>query len=360
MSARLIALAIVLALGSPAQLSAQDVGISADGRKGNLHRVVPRDTLWDITAFYLGTPWIWPSIWQENVKIANPHLIYPGDLIWIAAGEMRKVSEEEAAALRARVATPDAGFPGAPDGGMAGADGLAGSRADGADGSDWRVRFPGVDRFGFISADAFEGSGAVLGSHDSRQWMSQQDEIVVSLGMDETEAGARYQLFRVRHKVRHPETGRMMGYFIEVLGETQVTETHSESSFATVTDAFAEIEAGDRLGAFEREPAAVVRVPARDGIEGVIISQQLYRIASAGGDLVVLDQGLSEGVVAGNQFVIFRAGERVDNPDGWGKVRMPDAEIGSLFVLRAGEHTSVALVVESSSEVAAGVHFRSQ
>lgn len=42
------------------------------------------DTLWDISARFLGQPWLWPEIWQANPQVENPHLIYPGDELSLA------------------------------------------------------------------------------------------------------------------------------------------------------------------------------------------------------------------------------------------------------------------------------------
>jgi hypothetical protein len=42
------------------------------------------DTLWDIASMFLRDPWYWPEIWQINPQVANPHLIFPGDILSLA------------------------------------------------------------------------------------------------------------------------------------------------------------------------------------------------------------------------------------------------------------------------------------
>src|SRR5688572_30852841 len=47
----------------------------------NQYVVKTGDTLWDISKVFLREPWYWPEIWYVNPQIANPHLIYPGDVL---------------------------------------------------------------------------------------------------------------------------------------------------------------------------------------------------------------------------------------------------------------------------------------
>jgi len=63
------------------------------------------DTLWDISATFLSDPWKWPSLWNVNPQIANPHLIYPGDQLTLVFidGQPRLQINGVAAQGKARV-----------------------------------------------------------------------------------------------------------------------------------------------------------------------------------------------------------------------------------------------------------------
>jgi len=48
-----------------------------------IHIIVVDDTLWDLAAEYLGDPWLWPQIWDQNRYVRDSHWIYPGDPLLI-------------------------------------------------------------------------------------------------------------------------------------------------------------------------------------------------------------------------------------------------------------------------------------
>lgn len=72
---------LLLASLSPLPASADELTL-AEGAP-QIYLVKDGDTLWGIASMYLRDPWLWPDIWEINEQLDNPHLIFPGDQIYL-------------------------------------------------------------------------------------------------------------------------------------------------------------------------------------------------------------------------------------------------------------------------------------
>ncbi len=414
---------VALVLTLPGLSSAQGKVEVRDGEKGYIHLIVRGDTLWDISNHYLGTPWIWPSVWNENEYIANPHLIYPKEEVWISERLMRKLTPEEAERLRQAMAEAGEDWSastaleilGPEDGSedMAAADSEDGDGYEGdgseysdgseyPDGSDYAdsipggerlfrvpadldedaeealsrddpfaaldqgetgvsrvMRFSGLHRYGFISDLQYTGTGAIMGSHEAHYWASQGQRTIVSLGEGKAHMGDALTIFRTIKRVRHPETLEHLGYFVEILGRAEITEIHPGSSFVRITMSYAEIEPGDRVMSYVEQPTEFVEVHSEDRVEGRVLAYQPYRLRASSGDMVILDRGLREGITPGRRFELYRASREARDPATLERVIVPDDVIGGAFVVKVSEKTSLALVTRARTDVLVGDRFRS-
>ncbi len=164
-------------------------GVDEQGRVGRLHTVSRGDTLWDISGAYLGTPWVWPSVWTDNRGIANPHRINPGDRIWITADEMRVVSDDEADAFLERLLEE----PAAPDMDMAAEEMDAGDElapetevmpeepllaaAPDTTPAGRQITVSTRAAMGFVTAEQMEGASSIVDSPIERTFLVEGDRV---------------------------------------------------------------------------------------------------------------------------------------------------------------------------------------
>lgn len=312
------------------------VGHDAAGQRGRIHTVASGDTLWDISDAYLGTPWVWPSLWQDNPEVPNPHRIFPGDKLWISPIAMRRVSDEEAARLL----------------------GEAPASFEDASGPRGTINVSTIDAIGFVSESTIAASGTILGSPRDDEWYSAEMPVYLSLGEGEVAKGDRFTVVRSEETVRDPETHRSMGVFVDRLGWVEVVAVHADSAEAVIRQSAREMQAGDRLLP-RTEPSSEIPVrAATPPVEGQIAFLGATRTINGGQDVVFLNRGSEHGLMVGSPLVAFRPGDLARDPEFGEQRLLPDHVLADLVVVSAEPQTAVAVVTHASQELTRGDWFR--
>ncbi len=329
------------------------MGYDEQGQSGRIHLVVSGDTLWDISDAYLGTPWVWPSVWTDNRDIENPHFIVPGDHIWISAHEMRRVSAEEAELLlsgQPRVADDDGEY--------------AGPASDSfqslfqGDSESNTVRVSSLEMTGLISAEQLEAAASIVDAVPERIMLSQGDRVYVGLGEQEASVGDQFTIFRTQEKIFDLDTNRLLGYHVKLLGWIEVQETDAESSLAVIRMSGEEMEIGDRVMPRERPILDIEVAASPKNIDGRISFFPSSRVLMGGADYVYLNRGELDGLQVGSPLEVYRSGWRAPEPARDTRVEVPDRVIAQLLVVRARRQSAVALVRHAETELELGDRFR--
>ncbi|TDJ16268.1 MAG: LysM peptidoglycan-binding domain-containing protein [Deltaproteobacteria bacterium] len=332
---------------APHQVELGAIGYDSAGRRGRIHLVVVGDTLWDISDAYLGTPWVWPSIWQDNQEIENPHLIHPGDRIWITPSEMRRISGSEADAL---LAGQPASADEEPELDLAFEPEVEAEKPP-----DYSV--PDREVVGLLEIEQIEAAGTIVSAVQDKMMLSHMDHIYISRGEGETEIGDQYTIFQTKEKVYDPETGDLLGYHVEFHGWAEVVELGEESSRAEIKLSVTDIRVGDKI--IERPPA-ISKISLQPGpdVEGSVSFLPHNRTMMASADYVYLNRGTLDGLEIGSPLVVYRPGYAAYDSLRGGDVRVEDRIVADLIVVRVRDESSVALVRHTEETLAEGDHFR--
>jgi hypothetical protein len=322
------------------------------------------DTLWDISAMYLKEPWYWPEIWYVNPSIANPHLIYPGDVLYFSYVDGKpRVSLERASAT---TLTPQ----------------VRSSSLDGAIRTvPYDVLMKFVGRPSLLEKDQVKNAPYVVGMRDRHIVGSTANEIYAR-GLQKPPAGSHYNVVHVGDELRDPDDGDLLGYLGHFAGEGDVIQSsgavvpgkdsifdmkrEEELTHLTIGETGREILQGDKL-----LPASVevgkdfqITVPANEKLLGQIIA--IADGVHVGGkyNVVAINRGKKQGLVAGNALSVFYRGDEVHDrynrldwtafTANYEKVRLPDERSATLLVFQVYERMSYALVVESSQVIHVG------
>lgn len=308
-----------------------DIGLRDDAP---LTYVVKKgDTLWDIAGYFLNKPWYWPELWFANPDIANPHLIYPGDVLHLVYVDGRPQLRRG----------PGPGARLSP-----------------------RVReFPIADAIPTIPLDAIQQflNGPRLVTQDELDkapyLIDFADKHLVGsagnliyIGRAEQKEGHDYQLVRPGEAYIDPDTGDILGYEAKSVGNV-VIHKYAKTSTGVITRSFQEALAGDRLLPLEDTPLAsnfYPRAPAQK-IRGQIIS--VYGGVSQIGQyqIVALNRGKKNGIERGYVLGIYQVGRQARDPVTGKQVVLPPIKAGTLMVFKVNERVSFGLVMRATRAI---------
>jgi hypothetical protein len=339
------------------------------------YTVKPGDTLWDLSGRFLNNPWYWPKIWSYNPEIANPHWIYPGNLL-------RFYPSAEEAPTRVEP------VPGSPDLPIAEADVAEEeepeppreledlSRADmkapaSVDESDavavagpykigytpTRARFARRDTF--VTPRELAESGSIRAAFEEKLMLSTLDRAYATFeNQADVKVGETYVVYKTERPIYHPTTGELFGYQSVVLGAAKVVAVEDRAATLVVSQTIEPIERGAMLGPWTQKIFRPIdRAPNRRAVEGKIIASQVDVVTQMGEHHVVfLDKGEVDGVEEGNVFTVVRSGDqygRDPTAPTWDS-GLPSERVGDLLVVDVKEKASAALVTRSLKELMIG------
>jgi len=308
------------------------------------------DTLWDISATFLRDPWYWPEIWHINPQVANPHLIYPGDILSLIYidGQPRLMLERGVGTARL---SPQ----------------IREQRLDEA-----------INTIAYEQIAAFLTQAEVLEKDELNRLpymlASRGDHLVAGAGNDIyvrpaknglplRGEGSRYSVVHIGEALVDPDDNDVVGYEGVFVGKGQLNRTGNPSTVRLI-ESTREALPGDRL--LDREidiPLNFFPKPPDTDVNGRIISV-IDGVSLIGQwQVVVLNRGNRHGLAPGDVLSVYTAGEvirdRYANAIGYrsggllggDKVKLPDELAGTVMIFKTYNRISYALVMQAESEM---------
>lgn len=291
------------------------------------------DTLWSISGMYLKQPWLWPDLWDVNRQIDNPHMIFPGDvlyLVWVDGQPRLRMERGRDVKLtpNMRVTPLDLAIPAIP--------------LDEIGAFLLRHRILGASE---LSDSAYVVAG------DQGHLISAPGDRIFGRGLFPKGERA-YGIYRGGDVYRDPITTEVLGYQAQDIGNAQLLSSNSDEIVELeITRVSEEVRSADRLLPNEErilDATFQPRAPAVEVVDGFMIAVDggVSQIGTT--DIVVLNRGLRDGVEIGNVLAIYQSGEVVYDKVAKSNVALPDTRAGLLMVFESFEKASYAIVLKAN------------
>lgn len=243
------------------------------------------DTLWDITKEELKNPFLWPKVWKENTDIKNPDKIYPNQKIKIPLGLLQQEVIEPKPVVRKEreivkpvekeIIIPVKQFE-----------------------KEYLVDKNILIKSGYIT-NSRDHIGEITGSINGKSLISSGDHAFIKT-KENVNKGDKFYVIRYGQKVKHPETGKHLGYLVEILGIAEVIEEKTCDKIKIV-ESFNEISPSNLLTKFyEIIPPLSPDNPRKPDIKGYIVATKHSHSINGTFDIVYIDKGKKDGLLAGD------------------------------------------------------------
>jgi hypothetical protein len=342
------------------------------------------DTLWSIAAKFLQQPWQWPEVWQANPQIANPHLIFPGDVISLAYLNGRpslSVTSQGESGPRARATQLENAVKPVPLSAIE--DFLKKPRWVS---EDEFKQAPHVVAFEDHHINGSTGQLAYVRGLEARP--GQRYVLTRPIGRYYEITGKNGEPTRIYRQDMQDRDGRpsmlwhrgpdhftlhgnvhLLGYEMLQFGEVQATRAGNPASVLITSTEF-EVRPGDYVMPVENHqfdfqyvPHAPQQVPANMRV--IAFTDALNAVGRL--QVVALSAGAADGVNNGQTYSIYTPGDvvtdRNDYPEGSlkaflhpddAKVQLPEEYIGHVMIFRTFDRVSYGLIMDGIRPVHRG------
>ncbi len=315
------------------------------------------DTLWAISSLFLKSPWRWPELWGMNLEqIRNPHLIYPGQILYL---------DKTGGRARLRV-----GQAIGPDGSVKLSPRVRSSGL--GDGAIPSIPFHLIEPFlteaVIFPANELETAPRIVGTQEGRVVLAKGERAYVR---GEIAPQREFRIFREPKALRDPSTKEVLGYEATYVGAAEYTRPGETRNGAdgkpeivpatfTVTAAKLEAGVGDRLAPMPaREFSNYAPHAPQGAVGGQIVSIYGDGLTAGQNQIVALNKGSADGLERGHVLALWSTGEQmIDKTDpSRPTIKLPDERHGMLFVFRVFDRMSYALILSVQNPVKPGDRF---
>jgi len=323
------------------------------------HVVQPGDTLWDISALFLQSPWLWPEIWHVNEQVDNPHLIFPGDVLSLVYVDgQRRITKSNK--------LPNGTIKLSPH-----------IRELTADQAITTIPLDSILAFltsaRVLDQDQLDKAPYIVGS-DSERLLAAQDHKVYVRGI-ENKAEDNYSFFRIGDRYIDPDTNEYLGTEAIHLGEGLRIQS-GDPSVVRIKKSVQELRENDRAWPTNDDQLRPTYFPrSPEGFNGGQIISVYGGVEQIGQfDVVVINRGERENMEVGYVMDIFQKGKTIvdkiatkrhledDDVSTWEKVKnsitntketvtLPDERAGRLMIFRTFEKVSLGLVLSATRTI---------